>query len=145
MDINQDRIWYRKLHWQVLGAMLLGALTEQLRFSKPEIARFFGGDLMRRELNDIADRTAGWPVALRIDRSMRSAGTATSIERGKALTRDSLDARLLRGLPDRDRALLLDLAGSDWSTRNWWTRSSNRPTRACESRRSRLSTDSWCR
>ena len=27
MDINQDRVWYLKLHWQVLGAMLLGALT----------------------------------------------------------------------------------------------------------------------
>ena len=27
MDIQQDRLWYRKLHWQVLGAMLLGALT----------------------------------------------------------------------------------------------------------------------
>ena len=88
--------------------------TEQLRFSKPEIARFFGGDLTRRELNDIADRTAGWPVALRIDRSMRAAGTAASIERGKALTRNFLDARLLRGLSDQDRALLLDLAVFDW-------------------------------
>ena len=28
MDINQNRIWYLKLHWQVLGAMLLGALTD---------------------------------------------------------------------------------------------------------------------
>ena len=27
MDTNQDRLWYYKLHWQVLGAMLLGALT----------------------------------------------------------------------------------------------------------------------
>ena len=88
--------------------------TEQLRFSKREIARFFGGDLTRRELNDVAHRTAGWPVALRIDRSMRAAGTAASIERGKALTRNFLDARLLRGLPDRDRALLLDLAVFDW-------------------------------
>ena len=45
---------------------------------------------------------------------MRAAGTAASIERGKALTRNFLDARLLRGLPDRDRALLLDLAVFDW-------------------------------
>ena len=27
MDVHQDRLWYRKLHWQVLGAMGLGALT----------------------------------------------------------------------------------------------------------------------
>ena len=27
MDVHQDRLWYRKLHWQVLGAMVLGALT----------------------------------------------------------------------------------------------------------------------
>ena len=77
--------------------------TEQFRFSKPEIARFFGGDLTRRELNDIADRSARWPVALRIDRSMWASGAAESVEQGKALIRNFLDARLLRGLSDPDR------------------------------------------
>ena len=98
----------------VLEGSAVVVTTEQLRFSKPEVARFFGGDLTRRELTDIVDRTAGWPVAVRIDRSMRIAGTAASVERGKALTRDFLDTRLLRRLPDQDRALLLDLAVLEW-------------------------------
>ena len=98
----------------VLEGSAVVVTTEQFRFSKPEIGRFFGGNLTRRELTDVFDRTAGWPVAVRIDRSMRAAGTAGSVERGKALTRNFLDARLLRGLSDRDRALLLDLSVFDW-------------------------------
>ena len=98
----------------VLEGSAVVVTTEQLRFSKPEVGRFFGGDLTRRELTDIVGRTAGWPVAVRIDRSMRIAGTAERVERGKALTRDSLDTRLLRRLPDQDRALLLDLAVLEW-------------------------------
>ena len=65
-------------------------------------------------MTETVDRTAGWPVALRIDRTMRMTGSAESIELGKALTRNFLDARLLRSLSDRDRALLLDLAVFDW-------------------------------
>ena len=57
-------------------------------------------------------------MALRIDRSIRAAGSAEGVERRKALTRDFLDARLLRRLSDRDRALLLDLAVFDWVDMN---------------------------
>ena len=49
---------------------------------------------------------------------MRMTGSAESIELGKALTRNFLDARLLRRLSDRDRALLLDLAAFDWVDTN---------------------------
>ena len=98
----------------VLEGSAVVVTTEQFRFSKPEVARFFDGNLTRGELTDILERTAGWPVALRIDRSMRMARTAESIKRGKALTRNFLDARLLRGLSDRDRTLLLDLAVFEW-------------------------------
>ena len=95
----------------VLEGSAVVVTTEQFRFSRSEVGRFFGGVLTKRELTDIFDRTAGWPVAVRIDRSMRMAGTA---KRGEALTRNFLDARLLRGLSDRDRALLLDLSVFDW-------------------------------
>ena len=98
----------------VLEGSAVVVTTEQFRFSRSEINRFFGGELTRRELTEVVDRTAGWPVAVRIDRSMRIAGTAESVERSKALTRNFLDTRLLRGLPDRDRALLLDLSVFDW-------------------------------
>ena len=88
--------------------------TEQFRFSKSEIRQFFGGNLTRKELTDVLDHTDGWPVAVRIDHTMRMAGSAKGIERSKALTRNFLDTRLLRGLSDRHRALLLDLAVFDW-------------------------------
>ncbi len=88
--------------------------TEQLRFSKSEIHRFFDGNLTRRELADVLARTEGWPVALRIDRAIRVAGAAKNVELGKALTRNFIDTRLLRRLPDQGRALLLDLAVFDW-------------------------------
>ncbi len=98
----------------VLEGSAVVVTTEQFRFSKAEVTRFFGGKLPRRELTDVVDRTAGWPVALRIDRSIRAAGSAEGVERHKAITRDFLDVRLLRRLSDRDRALLLDLAVFDW-------------------------------
>ena len=98
----------------VLEGSAVVVTTEQFRFSRSEINRFFGGELTRRELTDVSDRTAGWPVAVRIDRSWRIAGTADAVERRKALTRNFLDTRLLRGLSDRDRALLLDLSVFDW-------------------------------
>ena len=88
--------------------------TEQFRFSKSEIDRFFEGNLTRKELSDVFDDTAGWPVAVRIDRTMRMSGSVESIERRRALTRNFIDASLLRGLSDRHRALLLDLAVLDW-------------------------------
>ena len=98
----------------VLEGSAVVVTTEQFRFSKPEIGRFFGGELTRRELTDVFDRTAGWPVAVRIDRTRRIAGAADDVERRRALTRNFLDTRLLRGLSDRDHALLLDLSVFDW-------------------------------
>ena len=98
----------------VLAGSAVVVSTEQLRFSRSEIGQFFGGSLTRKELTETVERTAGWPVAVRIDRTMQTVGSAEGIERGKALTRNFLDARLLRRLSDRDRALLLDLAVFDW-------------------------------
>ena len=98
----------------VLEGSAVVVTTEQFRFSRFEIGRFLGGNLTRKELTGILDRTAGWPVAVRIDRTMRMAGSAEGIERVQALTRNFLDARLLRDLSDRDLALLLDLAVFDW-------------------------------
>ena len=45
---------------------------------------------------------------------MWASGAVESVEQGKALIRNFLDARLLRGLSDPDRAPLLDLAVFDW-------------------------------
>ena len=102
----------------VLEGSAVVVTTEQFRLTKPEIGRFVGGNLTRQELTETLDRTAGWPVAVRIDRTIRMTGSAQGIELGKAITRNFLDARLLRRLSDRDRALLLDLAVFDWIDTN---------------------------
>ncbi len=98
----------------VLDGSAVVLTAEQFRFSRSEIAGFFGDGLTQRELAEIVDRTAGWPVAVRIARGLRRTGTTANIRRGEELTRDFLNARLLRDLTDRDRDLLLDLAVFDW-------------------------------
>ncbi len=102
----------------VLEGSAVFVTTAQFRFTKSEIGRFFEGSLSRQELAETFDRTAGWPVALRIDRTIRETGSAESVELGKALTRNFLDMRLLRRLSDRDCTLLLDLSIFDWVDTN---------------------------
>ena len=38
--------------------------TEQLRFSAAEVGRYFHGELSGRELAEVWERTAGWPLAV---------------------------------------------------------------------------------
>ena len=118
----------------------LGA--EQLRFSRPEIARFFGGGLSPDELGALAARTEGWPVALRIHRNLRAGGPPPGGARGpgadalagaqieaiermppggargpgadEGVTADALGERLLGTLSHADREFLLDVALFDW-------------------------------
>ena len=103
------------------AAVLAGAGVSvgaaQLRFSPPEIARFFDLGLSRDDLRALAERTEGWPVALRLYRNLRTGETAPAAQdfRGdKGVTATFLGERLLRSLSDEDRDLLLDLALFDW-------------------------------
>ena len=93
-------------------AVLVGA--EALRFSTAEIARFFGGELSRRELAEVEERTAGWPVALMVHRNMRSGAAAGLGADAATFTENYIGVRLLRGLSPEDRGCLLDLAVFDW-------------------------------
>ena len=52
-DIDRDRPWYLKLHWQVLGAMLLGALTGLIFGEGAAGAVGWIGDLFMRLLRMI--------------------------------------------------------------------------------------------
>ena len=87
--------------------------TERFRFSRSEIALFFRGELSRRELTAVHERTAGWPIAMMLCRHERA--------RAQDSERDSenpgsnfVTMRLLPGLPRESRAVLLDLAVFDW-------------------------------
>ena len=100
----------------VLNGTALIVSTEQLRFSRSEVARFFAGELSRRELDDVLHRTAGWPVALTVDRIARASDRDREFARAdpRRVTDNFLGTRLLRGLTPEERRCLLELASFDW-------------------------------
>ena len=88
--------------------------TEQFRFSGADIARFFCGELSRRELIAVEERTAGWPVAVMVHRNVRASEAAGSAADTERLTSNYVAVRLLRYLPAEIRTDLMDLAVFDW-------------------------------
>ena len=95
----------------IAGPLLEGAaeiLTEEdLRFSRSEIERFFDGKLSRRELVTVAADSAGWPIALRIERAAR-AGQARERD-VQDLMYNWIESSLWRDLVADDREFLLDV------------------------------------
>ena len=84
--------------------------AREFRFSKPEIARFFRGDLSRRNLTAVEQRTAGWPVALMVYRNMQVKEAGHAPADAASLTSNFVGVHLLRDLSAEDRTFLLDLA-----------------------------------
>ena len=100
----------------ILGGRGLALTEAELRFSTAEIAAFFGGSLSRRDLAAVAGRTEGWPAALQIYQNHRNAGAAADaapLDTGAAVA-NYCNSRLLRGVPERDREFVLDLALFEW-------------------------------
>lgn len=88
--------------------------SEQFRFSALEIARLIGGSHPRREMQAIEERTAGWPVAVMIERNTcANQARQTGVEGGSP-SASLVGVRLLRGISAEDRARLLDLSVFDW-------------------------------
>ena len=89
--------------------------AEELRFSLPDIARFFDTELSRRELASVAASSAGWPIALRLYRNAARAGEPLDDPLGgKETVAAWIESRLWRGVPDDDRAFILDVSSFDW-------------------------------
>ena len=84
--------------------------VDDLRFSKPDIARFFDRELSRRELAAVAADSAGWPIALRIHRNARRGGVADVDAAGDHAVAGWIETRLWRGVAPADRGFILDLA-----------------------------------
>ncbi|MCY3620452.1 MAG: LuxR C-terminal-related transcriptional regulator [Gammaproteobacteria bacterium] len=82
--------------------------TEDLRFSRPDVGRFFGLSLSRRALAEVANDSAGWPFALSISRNERQRGSA------RHLTKNWIESRLFTDLGRDERDLVLDLGLFDW-------------------------------
>lgn len=103
----------------VLDGSALVISANELRFSNPDIARFFGLKLSRREHRALTEESAGWPIALRIRQNELRLGRRGDDATGEAgVMRDVVDnwieARLWYGLPSDDRGFLLDIGLCEW-------------------------------
>lgn len=103
----------------VLDGSALVVSAKELRFSSPDIARFFGLKLSRREHRELAAESAGWPIALRIRRNEQRLGRNRDETAGEAnvfrgVVDNWIEARLWYGLSADDRDLLLDIGLFEW-------------------------------
>lgn len=87
--------------------------TEQFRFSGPEIARFFGGELSHRQLAEVRRRTAGWPLGLMLCRRVGIGKAQRARVDAARLSSKYVEGHLLRNAPTAVRKDLLDLAVFD--------------------------------
>ncbi|MDE0422807.1 MAG: LuxR C-terminal-related transcriptional regulator [Gammaproteobacteria bacterium] len=86
--------------------------SRDLRFSRPEIARFFDLKLTRRELSAVAANSGGWPIALCIQRN--SGGLEAEAHVVRDIVESWLDSRFWRGFRDEDLELVLDVGLLEW-------------------------------
>ena len=83
--------------------------AEELRFSPADISRFFERKLSRRELAAVVADSAGWPLALHIQRNAMRPGARHGASGGDTVA-GWVETRLWRGLSAEDRDFLLDIA-----------------------------------
>lgn len=96
--------------------------ADQMRFSKADIGAFFNGSLSRRELNELEQHSEGWPVVLRAYQNIRmnrrglrgGSAAVQDLTAGGGVVAEWLGERLLQGLAEDDRRLLLDIALFDY-------------------------------
>ena len=87
---------------------------EDLRFSRPDVARFLGPDASRRRVDAVAQESRGWPIALRVLGNEQLDATPESGQRGMDLADNWMESRLLARLSDIERDLVLDAGLFDW-------------------------------
>jgi len=88
--------------------------TEDLRFSRAEVARFFGLRLSRRALAREIDRSAGWPVALRIARNGMEHEAHDDGDSAYGFLGNWIESRLFATLGRGERDFVLDISLPDW-------------------------------
>ena len=93
-------------------ARILG--SQDLRFSRADVARFFDLALPRRELAEEIERSAGWPLALRIARNRIEGGVQAAAGVLQDFVRNWIETRLFVDLGREEREFLLDLGLFDW-------------------------------
>ena len=91
-------------------ALVLGA--DDLRFSKSEISDFFDWRLSRRELASLVEESAGWPMALRMQRNR--IGVTRGAGEARRIVENWVESRLWEGIDADDRELVLDVGLFEW-------------------------------
>ena len=84
--------------------------VEELRFSAPDVSRFFDRRLSRRELAAVVANSAGWPIALRIYGNARRHGAPAGGGGSDDAVAGWIETRLWRGISAADRDFVLDIA-----------------------------------
>lgn len=88
--------------------------AEELRFSRSDVARFLGPDVPRRRADALARESRGWPIALRVLGNKGLDAKPEGADVGIDIADNWMESRLLRGLSETDRDLLLDAGLFDW-------------------------------
>ena len=88
--------------------------AEDLRFSRVEIAQFFDRKLSRRELAVVAEASAGWPIALRIQRNARTQPARERAQLMQSVIENWVESRLWFDMTEDDREFLLDVGLLEW-------------------------------
>ena len=88
--------------------------TEELRFSKSEVADFFEGNLSRPRLAAVMSESAGWPFALRISHNEIESGEREGSGAAQEFVENWVESRLFAGLEAEDREFLLDIGLFEW-------------------------------
>ena len=86
--------------------------SRDLRFSTPEIARFFDLKLTRRQLSAVAANSGGWPIALCVQRN--AGGLEAEARVVRDIVESWLDSRFWRGFRAEDLELVLDVGLLEW-------------------------------
>ena len=85
-----------------------------LRFARADIARFFGGRLSRRQLVRVATESAGWAIALRVERESHGQRDAERAQVVVGVVENWIESRLWYDLSDDDREFVLDAGIPEW-------------------------------
>ena len=104
--------------FNIAGAVLEGRAavmsTDDLRFSRSEVANFFQGKLTHPQLAALMSESAGWPFALRISRNEMGSGGRGDAWASQELVENWVEQRLFAGLGAEDREFLLDIGLFEW-------------------------------
>ena len=102
----------------VAGAVLDGrarlVTTDELRFSRSDVAKFFELGLSRDELAAEMKRSLGWPFAVRISRNRMQRGAVGDTGVVQDFVENWVESRLFADLGGDDRDFLLDIGLFDW-------------------------------